>query len=117
MKIKIILLLSICLSAISINAQATRVKVPAKVKPFIEQGSKAIALESADLNGDKIKDYILVLERKMSEAQNGDFPTSQRPLLILVSDKNKKLTSVIFHSFQQSLNGFISKISMRSGTA
>ena len=90
MKKIIILLLAFCLLTITANAQSGEIKVPAEVKPFIENGTKAIALESADLNGDGMKDFILVLERKVSEEE--DYPNNQRPLLILVRDKNNKLT-------------------------
>ena len=92
MRIKLFLILTISLCAITINAQSGGITVPTEVKPFIEKGSKAIALESADLNGDKNKDYILVLEREMSEDEKGNLPKNQRPLLILISDKNNKLT-------------------------
>lgn len=85
MKTKIVLLLTLCFSIITANAQTEAVTVPAEVKSFVEQGSKAIALKSADLNGDGLKDYILVLERE-NNTEN------QRPLLILVRGKDKKLT-------------------------
>ncbi len=90
MKQKIFLLLSFCLLIITANAQRGEIKVPVEVQPFIEKGTKAIALESADLNGDGTKDFILVLERKISEKE--DYPDNQRPLLILTRDKNNKLT-------------------------
>lgn len=93
MKTKIILLLTICFSVIVINAQTTAIKVPAEVRPFVESGTNPIALESADLNGDGTKDYILVLERESGlEMDEYDTPTNQRPLLILVRGKDKKLT-------------------------
>ncbi len=91
---KIVLLLTLSFSIITVNAQSKVVTVPAEVKPFVEQGSKAIALESADLNGDGLKDYILVLERENpSEKDESGYPINQRPLLILVRDKGKKLTA------------------------
>lgn len=95
MKTTFILLLTICLSAIAVNAQSDGIKIPAELKPFIELNSKAIALESADLNGDGIKDYILVLERENpTEKDEYDYPVNQRPLLILIRGKDKKLTEV-----------------------
>jgi len=69
-------------------------KIPAEVKPFVEKGTKAIALESADLNGDKTKDYILVLEKLNPEKDASDFPVNQRPLLIIIRDKQNKLSAV-----------------------
>ena len=77
---------------ISINAQRESVKVPAEIKPFVEKNSKPIALESADLNGDGMKDFILVLEREKPEMDNDDLPKNQRPLLILMRGTDKKLT-------------------------
>ena len=97
MKTKIILfLITLCLSAIAVNAQvpAETVKVPAEIKPFIGVKTRPIALETADLNGDNLKDYILVLEREKPETDEDDFPNGQRPLLILLRGKDKKLTEV-----------------------
>lgn len=79
---------------LSINAQTETVKVPADIKPFVEDGSKPIALESADLNGDGTKDYILVLERQNPTMDENDLPKNQRPLLILLRGKDAKLTEV-----------------------
>lgn len=92
MKMKIILLVLVCLSVNAVRAQSENLKIPAEVLPFIEKEAKAIALESADLNGDGTEDYILVLERKMPEDKLADYPDNQRPLLILVRDKDKRLT-------------------------
>jgi hypothetical protein len=88
----IFLFLTLCLSAVAVGAQIETVKVPAEVKPFVEDGTRAIALEAADLNGDGTKDYILVLERENPETDEDDFPKNQRPLLILVRGKDKKLS-------------------------
>jgi len=93
MKTKIILLLILCFSVISANAQTEAVKIPAEVKPFVEQHTKPITLGSADLNGDGLKDYVLVLERENpTEKDEYDYPKNQRPLLILVRGTGNKLT-------------------------
>lgn len=93
MKTKIILLLTFCLSTIAVNAQTETVKVPAEVKPFVEKGTKAIALESADLNGDGMKDFILVLDiENPTKSDEYDVEENPRPLLILVRGNDKKLT-------------------------
>ena len=93
MKTKIIFLLTFCLSTIAVNAQSETVKVPAEVKPFVEKGTKAIALESADLNGDGMKDFILVLESENpTKSDEYDVDEDPRPLLILVRGNDKKLT-------------------------
>jgi hypothetical protein len=93
MKTNTVLLLTLCLSAIAANAQTEAVKIPVEVKPFVENETKPIALESADLNGDGLKDYILVLERAHpTEKDEYDYPKNQRPLLILVRGTDDKLT-------------------------
>jgi hypothetical protein len=93
MKTKITLLLVLCFSVIGANGQTEEVKIPAEVKPFVEQQTKPITLESADLNGDGLKDYVLVLERENpSEKDEHDFPKNQRPLLILVRGTDNKLS-------------------------
>ena len=58
------------------------IKVPPDVARFVEKGTKAIALEKADLNGDDKIDFILVLEKEKPEIKD-DFPVNQRPMLIL----------------------------------
>lgn len=92
MKAKISFLLILGLSVISANAQTEAVKIPVEVQPFVEDGTRPIALESADLNGDSLKDYILVLEREKPTVKDEyDFPKNQRPLLILVRGVGNKL--------------------------
>ena len=64
---KLILLTAVCLLAqIPLTAQEdfTGIEVPAEIRTFVEAGTKPIALESADLNGDGTKDFILVIERE-----------------------------------------------------
>ena len=94
MKTKVCLLLTVWFSVISAHAQTEAVEVPVEVKPFVEQRTKPIALESADLNGDGLKDYILVLERENPSLKDeNDFPKNQRPLLILVRGADNKLSA------------------------
>lgn len=94
MKDVIILIVTICLTGLTCYAQSDDLKIPAEVKPFVEKGTKAIALESADLNGDNLKDYVLILEKEKPEKDKQDFPVKQRPLLIIVRDKKNKLSAV-----------------------
>jgi hypothetical protein len=94
MKDAIILIVTICLTGLTCYAQSDDLKIPAEVKPFIEKGTKAIALESADLNGDKTKDYILVLEKLNPEKDEYGSPVKQRPLLIIIRDNQNKLSAV-----------------------
>ena len=92
MKTKFILLLTICFLIISANAQKEAVKIPAEIEPFVENGTIPIALESADLNGDSLPDYILVIERPDFTAAKYGFDVQQRPLLILIRGKDNKLS-------------------------
>jgi hypothetical protein len=93
MKTKVSLLLTVCFSVITAQAQTEAVTVPDEVKPFVEQRTKPIALEPADLNGDGLQDYILVLERENPSLKDEyDYPKNERPLLILVRGADNKLT-------------------------
>ena len=74
------------------NAQDTEIKVPADVLPFVEAGTRAIAVEKSDLNGDGREDFILVLEKEKPAKDADDFPVGQRPLLILLRGADGKLT-------------------------
>jgi hypothetical protein len=85
-------LLYLCLASLVIAAQTTELKIPTEVLPFVESGTKAIALEKSDLNGDGSEDFILVLEKQKPAKDADDFPVGQRPLLILLRGADGKLT-------------------------
>jgi len=76
----------------TIVAQETDLKVPAEVTPFVASGTKAIALEKSDLNGDGREDFILVLEKEKPARDADDFPVGQRPFLILLRGADGNLT-------------------------
>ncbi|HET6889580.1 MAG TPA: hypothetical protein VFH31_00645, partial [Pyrinomonadaceae bacterium] len=82
----------LCVAPLVIAAQS-ELKVPAEVTPFVESGTKAIALEKGDLNGDRREDFILVLEKENPAKDQDDFPVNQRPLLILLRGADGKLSS------------------------
>ena len=88
----IVILICLGVAALSMAAQGNELKVPAEVAPFVESGTKAIALEKADLNGDRREDFILVLEKANTAKDENDFPINQRPLLILLRGGDGKLT-------------------------
>jgi len=89
-----IILLALCLCVVPLTAaaQETELKIPAEVAPFVEGGTKAIALEAADLNGDGRQDFVLVLEKENPQSDENDFPVNQRPLLILLRGADGKLS-------------------------
>jgi hypothetical protein len=82
-----------CVAATAAARQDDELKVPAEVVPFVEAGTKAIAVEAADLNGDGRGDFVLVLERENPAKDADDFPVNQRPLLLLVRGEDGKLSA------------------------
>lgn len=93
MKTTIYTLLAIIICAVGIKAQRDEIKVPAEVQPFVEKDAKVLSLESADLNGDNLKDYVLVFERQnVPEKDEYDYPKNQRPLLILLRGKDGRFS-------------------------
>lgn len=87
----ILLALSLSCAASAAAAQVEELQVPAEVRPFVEAGTKPIALEAADLNGDGRGDFVLVLERENPAVDADDFPVNQRPLLLLVRGADGRL--------------------------
>src|ERR1044072_7852895 len=81
----------VCAAATAAAAQSEELQIPAEVQPFVETGTKAIALEAADLNGDGRGDFVLVLERENPAKDEDDLPVNERPLLILVRGVDGKL--------------------------
>ena len=61
-------------------------QVPSEVQAFVESGTRAIAIERADLNGDGREDVLLVLQAKTARDDGTGFERRQRPLLILTRD-------------------------------
>ncbi len=87
-------LILLCVAPVSAAAQDDELKVPAEVAPFVEAGTKAIAVEGGDVNGDGRGDFILVLQRENPAKDENDFPLNQRPLLILLRGADGKLAAV-----------------------
>lgn len=75
-----------------VSAQENELKIPAEVAPFVEQGTKALAVEKGDLNGDGKDDYVVALEKESPAKDENGMPTKQRPLLILVRGADGKLS-------------------------
>lgn len=86
----ILSLFLMCAASLAIAGQENELNIPAEVAPFVGKDAKAIALETADLNGDGTRDFVLVLEdlkEATDEAEQG-----RRSLLILTGGADKKLT-------------------------
>ncbi|HEX8557046.1 MAG TPA: hypothetical protein VF668_03035 [Pyrinomonadaceae bacterium] len=83
----------LCAAPHAAAAQVEELQPPAEVRPFVEAGTKAIALEAADLNGDGRGDFVLVLERENAPKDENDFPVGQRPLLLLVRGEDGRLSA------------------------
>lgn len=91
MKVKTLtgVLFILCCCSLAISAQDSGIAIPTRVVPFIEKGKIALALETADLNGDGFADYLLVVETpKAGRDVSGD---GIRTLLILTADRNGEL--------------------------
>jgi hypothetical protein len=86
-------IICLCAAPLIAAAQGSGVTIPAEVEPFVEQGTKAIALERGDLNGDGRGDLILVLEKENPAKDENDFPVNQRPLILLLRGTDGKLTA------------------------
>ncbi len=82
----------LCVASAAAAAQADELQVPAEVAPFVEAGTKAIAVERGDLNGDGRDDFVLVLQKENPARDEYDFPREQRPLLILTRGADGRLS-------------------------
>ena len=87
-----VFLLLACCAPLVVSAQDSAARIPAEVKPFIEKGAQAIAVESADLNGDGTMDFVLVTEPLKPEAKSDEDNGDERTLSILTRDREGKLT-------------------------
>lgn len=66
-------------------------RLPAELKPFVEPGTRAIFVASADLNGDRRGDYVLVLEKQKQRESDPDIEEGQRPLLLVIRQADGSL--------------------------
>ena len=86
-------LILLCAATAGAAAQTEELRVPAEVQPFVEAGTKAVAVEAADLDGDGRGDFVLVLERENPAKDADDFPINQRPLLLLLRGADGTLSA------------------------
>lgn len=65
--------------------------IPAEIASFVEKGYRINSWASADLNGDKLIDYLVVEEKQKNSPDEADIKSKQRPLLILVRQADQSL--------------------------
>jgi hypothetical protein len=65
--------------------------IPRELKKFIEPQTALISLDAVDLNGDRLSDYVLVLEKQKKRPQDDDIEEGQRPLLLVVRENDGSL--------------------------
>ena len=65
-------------------AAAQAPEIPAELAPFIEKGTRALAVESADLDRDGTRDYVLVLEKVDAKGEPVEAEEGQRPLFVIL---------------------------------
>lgn len=83
----------LCFAPAIVRAQSDELKIPAEIQSFIGEKDHALALETADLNGDGTTDFILVTEPKTATT-NGEDQESERTLMIITRDSSGKLKLV-----------------------
>ena len=74
------------LASIDVFAQNDEIAVPVEVKPFVEKGKIAIALEKSDLNADGRPDMILVTSEFVAEDAAWEEGAGERSVLILIRE-------------------------------
>ena len=79
------------LMALVAVAQNDEVAVPSEVKPFVEKGKIAIALERGDLNADGRPDMVLVTSEFVAEDAAWEEGAGERSVMILVRESSGSL--------------------------
>jgi len=67
---------------------------PAEIQLFAEKGTFIIDWKSADLNGDGLDDYLIVLEIQKKIPSDPDMNEKQRPVLLLIRQQDDSLKLV-----------------------
>ncbi len=81
-----------CFCYTPLSAQPDTPTIPAKIKSFITLGYEALDLKEKDLNGDGLKDYLLVLKIIGEDTITFDNPAwdQPRPLLLITGQPGGK---------------------------
>ncbi len=69
-------------------------EIPSEIRPYEEQRMTIIDWKSADLNGDGLNDYLVVLEMQKKNPSHADIKEKQRPALIIIRQKDGSLKQV-----------------------
>ncbi len=80
----VMLFLLVASSARADSSCSDDIKAPGEIRPFTPAGTCLLALETADLNGDNLTDYLIVLETTGSDG-------GERSLLIITRGKDGSL--------------------------
>jgi hypothetical protein len=95
MKLRILSLVLLALPALADEGiYLPMEKLPPEVRPFVATGTRPLSMAGADLNGDGLQDFVLVLERQKAQPSDPDREDRQRPLLILVRQPGGALKEV-----------------------
>ena len=89
MRTLLILLLLTLLNTVSVAKDVTE-KVPAEILTFTDKGTTILDWKIADLNGDGLDDYLVVLEQDKKLAPDIQ-ETLKRSLLIIIRQKDNSL--------------------------
>jgi len=80
-----------CTIQISSFAESKLDNIPPEIRPFVEEGTVILDWKSADLNGDELDDYLVVLEKQKKNPNDPDITEKERPLLIIIRQKDNTL--------------------------
>ena len=91
----ILVAVALCATARPGGAEESRAlpanAIAAELRSFVLPGTRPIAIERGDLNGDGREDIVLVLERQKARPGDDDIEQNQRPMLILVRQADGSL--------------------------
>ena len=65
--------------------------IPGELRRFVEPQTVLISFDAADLNGDGLSDYVVVLEKQKKKPDDVDIEEGQRPLLLIIRQKDGSL--------------------------
>lgn len=82
-----------CLLLLPVFSLSQEKPVPEELKPFIKTGYEVLDWATEDLNGDKRKDYVLILKKQGEDTAGVESDTwaIPRPFLLLTRGTNNKL--------------------------